>query len=327
MWRPLFLALAAVCACSPSQPADDTGFSRWIDHLQASADDPLTRDTVRRLPHVVRALQELQGEALADLLAADFVQHNPMLEGGREGLLKISDAGAQPRGGGEKLMANSAHLLVDRRHAVIHRLGQLGPLATVNFDVLRFNEFGQLAEQWHFVQPIEGGLMDNLLFSLVVPKPLDLIPAPRAGERSLTADRAGFSTLYTATRQQADGNRGLVLAYLTLLGSDPGAESDHLATYLDRDFVLHVPGVEPGRRAWLQVLERSRRPEAAPEVVLALAQNDLVWVLSRLPPIREVDVPELAVADLFRLRDQKIVEQWRVVQPSPRFSRNSNGLF
>jgi predicted SnoaL-like aldol condensation-catalyzing enzyme len=49
--------------------------------------------------------------------------------------------------------------------------------------------------------------------------------------------------------------------------------------------------------------------------------------LSRVQEIYEADVPEVASADLFRVRNGKIVEQWRVVQPSPRFSRNQNGLF
>jgi predicted SnoaL-like aldol condensation-catalyzing enzyme len=46
-----------------------------------------------------------------------------------------------------------------------------------------------------------------------------------------------------------------------------------------------------------------------------------------VPNIRELDVPELAAVDLFRVREGLIVEQWKVIQPSPRFSRNGNGLF
>ena len=325
----LLLLVAGACSpgAGPQSPhaADYPEFVKWLEHAAATAADSRTRLTAERVASAAQDLYSLDQERLQELLAEDFIQHNPMLEGGRDGLLSISGADTAPRGGGVNLMAGTAHVLIDGDHAVIHRTGKLGPLATINFDVLRFDDLGQLAEQWNFVQPIAAGLAENLLFSLVAPRPLDLIPAQRPSGGALSGDRSGFATPYAATVQQSEANKALVLRYLSQLGS--GAEPSELAAHLDPEFVLHAPGMAPGRQAWLEVLGRSRRRGAAPAVVMALAQNDLVWVLGRLAQIPEEDIPELAAADLFRVRDQQIVEQWRLVQPSPRFSRNSNGLF
>ena len=331
------LLVAAGCllllACSkppqhdqPVSAAQYPEFLAWVEHAAETASDEIGRATAQRLPAIAVALSNLDGKVLEQELDADFIPHNPMLEDGREGLLKVTGAEAAPRGGAPNLLAGTAHVLVDDQLALIHRVGRLGPLQSINFDLLRFADNGRLAEHWSFLQPMEAGFIDNLLFSFVVPRQLDLIPTSNSGVTDLWADLPQYSAKVRSTGAQVQLNKLLVAEYLDQLYA--GADVDWLADrFLAEDYTLHVSGIAPGRETYRAVLSRATRRKDAAQRELTLAQNDLVWVLSRMQEIREADVPEVASADLFRVRDGKIVEQWRVVQPSPRFSRNQNGLF
>lgn len=331
--KALWLTASAclLIACSPPPPppsstaSDYPAFTQWLAYASASARDDIEAQNALRVAPLAEAMLALDGEALEQQLAVELVQHNPMLENGREGLLSLTATGAAPRGGGENLMAGTAHVLVEGNRVVLHRLGKLGPLQSANFDVLEFDAAGRLREHWTFLQPIEAGLLDNLLFSFVVPRQLDLIPTRQMEEPGLTGDLPQYALPYRASATEADENKARVLNYLTLLHG--AIDREQLALLLAEDFFLHQPGLAPGREAWLDRLTKARQRPQAPQVEMLMAQNDLVWVLSRVPHILEQDVPELAAVDLFRLREGLIVEQWKVVQPSPRFSRNGNGLF
>ncbi len=327
----LIAVLGLLVACSgPAQPPaskamDYPPFTHWLAYASASALNDIEAQNALRVAPLAEAMLALDRKALDQLLASELVQHNPMLENGREGLLSLTGEGAVPRGGGENLMAGTAHVLVEGNRVVLHRLGKLGPLQSTNFDVLEFDGSGRLREHWTFLQPIEAGLLDNLLFSFVVPRQLDLIPTRQMAEPGLTRDLPQYALPHQGSATEAKENKARVLNYLTQLQST--IDREQLALLLAEDFFLHQPGLVRGREAWLDILTKARRRPQPPHVEMVVAQNDLVWVLSRVPHIREQDVPELASVDLFRLRDGQIVEQWKVVQPSPRFSRNSNGLF
>lgn len=327
------LACLSLVACGKSvQPAGPLaaaqypGFQAWIEHASDSAADETSRQTAQRLPAIAEALSNLDHEVLERELAPDFIPHNPMLKDGREGLLGVSGAEAAPRGGAPNLLAGTAHLLVEGELALIHRLGRIGPLQSINFDLLRFAEDGRLAEHWTFLQPMEAGFIDNMLFSFVVPRQLDLIPSANSGATDLWSDQPPYAGKFQQTEVQQQFNKLLVGEYLDQLyaGADTAALTQR---FLSEDFTIHVSGIAPGRAAYQAVLSRAKRREDAAQQVMVVAQNDLVWVLTRIKEIYEADVPEVASADLFRVRNNKIVEQWRVVQPSPRFSRNQNGLF
>jgi predicted SnoaL-like aldol condensation-catalyzing enzyme len=316
---------------TPLSSADYPLFTAWAEHASGSAADEISRSTAQALPPIAAALSNLDRAVLQEQLAADFVPHNPMLEDGREGLLKIAGAEATPRGGAPNLLAGTAHILVDGRFALIHRVGRMGPLRSINFDLLRFNAAGRLAEHWSLLQPMEAGFIDNLLFSFVVPRQYDLIPTSNEegmnkSGMDLWADIPRYADKVSRPGARVQLNKLLVGEYLDKLYD--GAELDSLLDqFLAPDYTLHVSGVAPGREAYRETLSRAVRRRGAVQREITLAQNDLVWVLSRIAQIREADVPEVASGDLFRVRDGKIVEQWRVVQPSPRFSRNQNGLF
>ena len=264
---------------------------------------------------------------LDNLLAQEFQQHDPMLASGRAGLLALAVADGQPRGGAPNLMEDTALMLYDPPWLVIHRGGRLGPLRSHNFDLMKFSASGKWQAYLSYLQPLEAGWLDNLLFSFVVPRQLDLIPSLARQPQPLWLGRKEYSERFTATAAETNLNRELVRNYVSGLQNKVEPARALVERYLAPEFQLHLPGMPAGREPLVAMLERAQRRPGAMTVQLELAQHDLVWILSRIQEIREADIPVLAAADLFRVRNGMIVEQWKVVQPVPRFANNKNGLF
>jgi predicted SnoaL-like aldol condensation-catalyzing enzyme len=325
----LVVLLCGGCGGRPPAGGDSAAtqaYKDWLQHSRATARDSRSRNTADHLTGVLQAVTNLDYAELERITPSLHIQHNPMLGGDRHSLLELAAAEEGPRGGAPRLMEHVAHLLIDGEMAVIHRRGRLGPLYSLNFDVLRIDARGDYQEHWSFLQPVEGGFFDSIFFSFVVPRQLDLIPMANTGDALLPLFNPEYADKLSVSAELTAANRALVAEYQAEL--DSGAEVEAVtAHYLAENFQLHIPGVPPGRQAMADILKRASRRVDVVHHEMTLAQNDLVWVLTRVAEIREQDVPELASADLFRVRGNRIVEQWKIVQPSPRFSRNNHGLF
>jgi predicted SnoaL-like aldol condensation-catalyzing enzyme len=66
-------------------------------------------------------------------------------------------------------------------------------------------------------------------------------------------------------------------------------------------------------------------PQAKWEIVRTIAEGDLVFLHGRFTPA--AGAPPYAIADIFRLKDCKIVEHWDVVAAPPKEQRNPNPRF
>lgn len=336
------LLLAAGCAPDSGpvgriQAQDYPEFEAWVAHSV----EPQSALVANAVVKSTEAFANLDAGLLESVLAQEFQQHDPMLAPGRAGLVALAGADGRPRGGAPNLMEDTAVMLYEPPWLVIHRGGRLGPLRSQNFDLLRFSDSGEWLAYFSYLQPLEAGWLDNLLFSFVVPRQLDLIPSLEREPLPVWLGRSEYAARFQTTSTETNLNRNLVRSYLESLhrgtntsglqGSglqDNGDTTRALVErYLAPGFQLHLPGMPAGREAFAGLLERAQRRPGAVAVQLILAQHDLVWVLSRVQEIREADIPVVATADLFRLRDGLIVEQWKVVQPVPRFANNENGLF
>ncbi len=141
--------------------------------------------------------------------------------------------------------------------------------------------------------PISG-----LLFALAC--------SPGAGARSADA---------CASASARDTNRTIVLAFYRdgLLNRDPhGAFSRYVAP----DFVEHKPDVAAGTRdstaAYLARLMHEL-PDARWQVHRTIAEGEFVFLHASFTPAPSA--PAYAIADVFRLRDCRIVEHWDAVAP------------
>ncbi|SFG44466.1 Predicted SnoaL-like aldol condensation-catalyzing enzyme [Novosphingobium sp. CF614] len=98
-------------------------------------------------------------------------------------------------------------------------------------------------------------------------------------------------------------------------------------TWVDPGYIQHNPMAATGRDAAIGFLEPffAGNPDIHYEIKRIIADGDLVAVHSRGSfSARDRGV---AVVDILRVKDCKVMEHWDVVQPVPETSANTNGMF
>ena len=98
--------------------------------------------------------------------------------------------------------------------------------------------------------------------------------------------------------------------------------------FVTADFIEHKHDVPTGTRdataAYLEQLIK-RAPQPRWEILRTIAERDMVFLHARFTPAP--GAPAYAVADVFRMRDCKIVEHWDVVAAPPKEQLNPNPRF
>jgi predicted SnoaL-like aldol condensation-catalyzing enzyme len=100
-----------------------------------------------------------------------------------------------------------------------------------------------------------------------------------------------------------------------------------VAQYIGADYRQHNPNALDGPQGILAYASGyiKANPELHMDFKRIIAEGDLVAVHSHLKP-----TPSdrgLAVVDIFRVEDRKLVEHWDVIQPVPAQATNKNGMF
>ena len=141
----------------------------------------------------------------------------------------------------------------------------------------------------------------------------------------------GCATLDNGGASRCDGsaeaNRMVVLNFYNegLVKRRPEAA---FMRYMTPDFVEHKPDVPDGTReattAFLSQL-MSDLPGARWEIVRTIADEDMVFLHARFTP--DAGNAPYAVADIFKVKDCRIVEHWDVVAAPPNEQRNPNSRF
>lgn len=96
--------------------------------------------------------------------------------------------------------------------------------------------------------------------------------------------------------------------------------------YVVADYIQHNPGLADGRDAAVAALApKFATPGARFDVKRIIVDGDMavIHLHGRTSP----DTPGGAVADIYRLKDGKIVEHWDVIQPMPTTARNPHPMF
>ncbi|RZS30587.1 putative SnoaL-like aldol condensation-catalyzing enzyme [Herbihabitans rhizosphaerae] len=122
--------------------------------------------------------------------------------------------------------------------------------------------------------------------------------------------------------ERAERNRELVLHCFAEV--DKG-NLEPLRALLHKDFLEHGPGNPSGRDAFVQFIADSGMTEARLDMKRAIADHDHVVVHYNLVPPGEER--GMAVVDILRFVDDKIVEHWDVVQPVPEPDQVPHGMF
>ena len=120
-------------------------------------------------------------------------------------------------------------------------------------------------------------------------------------------------------------NKKTVVAYYEMAFG--GRPEEAVASYMGDVYIQHNPEAADGPEAFLGFVHalREANPDVRLDIKRVIAEGDLVVTHGNL--VLRPDEPGLALADIFRLRDGKVVEHWDVIQPVPEQSANANGMF
>jgi predicted SnoaL-like aldol condensation-catalyzing enzyme len=92
------------------------------------------------------------------------------------------------------------------------------------------------------------------------------------------------------------------------------------------DYIQHNPGIADGRQAAIDALKPMfSSPGARFDVkrIVVDGQYAVIHLFGRGDP----NTPGAAVADIYRLKNGKIVEHWDILQPMPEKSANPHPMF
>jgi predicted SnoaL-like aldol condensation-catalyzing enzyme len=123
-------------------------------------------------------------------------------------------------------------------------------------------------------------------------------------------------------------NKQLVLDFMKMLFVDHKVD-EAIDTYVDPGYIQHNPMAATGSEAIRTFFKGfyQQSPGATIEIKRALADGDLVAVHYRANFSGKPDDRGLAVVDIFRIKDGKIMEHWDVAMPVPEKAANENGMF
>ncbi len=96
--------------------------------------------------------------------------------------------------------------------------------------------------------------------------------------------------------------------------------------YVDKDYIQHNPNIPDGRDNAIEMLEpKFSTAEAIFDIKRILIDGDFAMI--HLHGRMSADSLGGAVADIYRLKDGKIVEHWDVIQPIPENCVNKHPMF
>ncbi len=125
---------------------------------------------------------------------------------------------------------------------------------------------------------------------------------------------------------QLEANKKVVRDFYTLAFNDKKAK-EAVAKYVGDSYRQHNPGAGDGAEPFVEFASGFAQafPALRFELKRQVAEGDLVVVHSHL--VREPGDRGVAVMDIFRLADGKIVEHWDVLQDVPEKPANTNTMF
>ena len=142
---------------------------------------------------------------------------------------------------------------------------------------------------------------------------------------ALLAMLAGFTAAAAGSTPQEETNKQVVLDFYEKALNQKDFEA--AARHFGPRYIQHNPLAADGIEGFKKFIEfrREKFPNAKSEIKRALVDGD--FVILHVHGIREPGERGVAIIDIFRLENGKIVEHWDVIQPIPEKAANDNGMF
>ncbi|MCV6585172.1 MAG: nuclear transport factor 2 family protein [Marinibacterium sp.] len=234
-------------------------------------------------------------DAARQLVTPDYIQHNPQVPTGADGLLGLMQMVEQSG------MTVTTHRVISEGdlvvlHSTFDNADAFGAPRLAAFDVFRVDD-GKVVEHWDNLQPI---------------------PDTTASGRGMTDGPTEITDL-----DQTEANKALVLGFVrdVLGGAAPEKAPEYSQVYMQHNPNLAdgIDGLIAGTKAWAD--QGFVITKFDPQIVVA--EGNFVFVASDAT----VSGKPWAFFDLWRVEDGKIVEHWDVVAPTPDAMVHDNGKF
>jgi predicted SnoaL-like aldol condensation-catalyzing enzyme len=124
---------------------------------------------------------------------------------------------------------------------------------------------------------------------------------------------------------QEEANKKVVLDFYDKALNQKDFEA--AAKHFGPRYIQHNPLAADGIEGFKKFIEfrREKFPNTKSEIKRALADGEMV--ILHVHSIREPGERGVAIVDIFRLDNGKIVEHWDVIQPIPEKAANDNTMF
>jgi predicted SnoaL-like aldol condensation-catalyzing enzyme len=289
------LALAACATTEPSAPA-------------ASVQRGHTAQEEANIANVVAfyeaAINEKNFDRARAYIGDDYIQHNPTAADGTEGLRAfidfLNETAPESRSTIEAAYADGDYVIL---HVRSDRPAGTPGRAIV--DIFRLDANGEVVEHWDIIQPIpspDEAMNDNTMFYKdTPPRPAALTPAEEQENLRIAID------FYERALNEKHW---------------PSVEELIGPVYIQHN--LRAVDGPQGLKAHIDMI-RADFPENRGDLQRAYVDGDRV--ILHMHTRRTPDQLGMAVADMFRVENGKVVEHWDVVQQIPEQAANDNGMF
>jgi len=141
----------------------------------------------------------------------------------------------------------------------------------------------------------------------------------------MTSTAAALIALSGCGQSETERNRAVVEDFARTFYEQRDVAAAFKA-HVAPDYIQHNPGIADGRQAAIDALTPMfSSPGARFEVKRIVVDGEyaVIHLFGRGDPA----TPGAAVADIYRLRDGRIVEHWDILQPMPEKSANPHPMF
>ena len=106
-----------------------------------------------------------------------------------------------------------------------------------------------------------------------------------------------------------------------------GQQYERAGEFLDDNYIQHKPEVETGPEGVLNFVRwiYEQSPQHRARIVRSFVEDN--YVILHVHIMNCVDAPNIAVMDIFRVENGKLMEHWDVASPVPETAKNDNGVF
>lgn len=287
--------------------------AQWMVVVSAQQNNFEEAQEVQNKAVVLRVYDEVfdQGktELVNDLFSKNYIQHNPMLPNGPEGLISyvkmLKSQSPAP-------VLTVKHVLAGGDLVAIHWHSSTTPdnesTGQAGFDLFRLDN-GTIVEHWDVIQNVS---------------------AKTASGNSMFSDLHKYAEgPQDITEEQEEANKQLVINALD--GLFNGRNLSLLDQFwAGKDFIQHSPGIANGTEAIKAGYDAINPKGSFRKVYHAIADGDLVFTHSqRLKPgdNHNNESAGIALGDIFRVVDGKTVEHWDVRQSVQATTASGNSMF